>query len=296
MASLRNLTIKLPKQTIHLDKAIYFIEKYNAETKSKIKLVKYIKCNNIMRNDCHIILVMKDKKHIVIKIQKIDKWREYDVADSMIKHNMYHDNILVPLKIEKIEDIGYIFYPYYKDEYLFYFMEKLFHTSIHEHVLKQIALNMLEALQYLNKYNLVHRDVKPENIFVAENGKRFILGDHEFISSPIITKDIKGTLNYISPEASGGIITYNGDIWSLGMTLYWCITYNFCVVEKQTPNLTHLKLMVDERVISSTCYDFIESCLTYDYIYRKSAIDLLKHSWFNEHTCERGIKRKVDCM
>ncbi len=95
-----------------------------------------------------------------------------------------------------------------------------------------LGADVAEALAYAHGAGVVHRDVKPENIFTS--GGRAILGDFgiaqvsadysaDAVTSSLTTRGlVLGTLAYISPEqASGeGPIDGRSDLYSLGCVLY----------------------------------------------------------------------------
>src|SRR6266849_3634186 len=102
-----------------------------------------------------------------------------------------------------------------------------------------IALQFVEGLEYLHKKKLVHRDVKPANIFltrVINGGFRFVakLGDfgivkwgdfHASLSTGVLTATSQrglGTLKYMSPEQAIAPknVGVKSDIYSLGITLF----------------------------------------------------------------------------
>ena len=98
-----------------------------------------------------------------------------------------------------------------------------------ERTVIRLGCEISSALAYATDGGLVHRDVKPENIFVDQMG-RFKLGD--FGIARTIEKTTgglskKGTENYMAPEVYQGK-TYNDqiDIYSLGIVLYRLMNHN----------------------------------------------------------------------
>ena len=102
-----------------------------------------------------------------------------------------------------------------------------------EKMMVQMAKDICRALQECENHSILHRDVKPANIFVIKNRNRvhFVLGDFgicrrmEKLSSAVITKC--GTPAFMAPEIEfrkriPGC--FNSDIFSLGSTLYYLLS------------------------------------------------------------------------
>lgn len=77
----------------------------------------------------------------------------------------------------------------------------------------------------MQKKNIIHRDIKPQNIFINDNGD-FKLGDFGIAKTAdhttVATK--AGTFNYMAPEVYfGNPYNHSVDIYSLGLVLYWLL-------------------------------------------------------------------------
>ncbi|MFF5242928.1 protein kinase [Streptosporangium sp. NPDC000095] len=89
----------------------------------------------------------------------------------------------------------------------------------------RIGLEVLGALLAAHHAGVLHRDVKPDNVLIARDG-RAVLTDFgiavlEGDSSITRTGSLIGTPAFIAPErASGGPAEFASDLWSLGVTLY----------------------------------------------------------------------------
>jgi len=92
----------------------------------------------------------------------------------------------------------------------------------------QIARQVASGLARAHEHVIFHRDIKPANIIVAKDGVARII-DFGLAKSSDVTATMeggtKGTPLYMSPEqASGKMVDYRTDIWSLGAVLYEMLT------------------------------------------------------------------------
>ena len=93
----------------------------------------------------------------------------------------------------------------------------------------QLGIDMCRALEVCRELNIVHRDIKPDNIFVSANGK-FKLGDFgvaRTIEKTMAGLSRKGTYSYMAPEIyNGKEYGFEADIYSLGIVLYKLLNNN----------------------------------------------------------------------
>jgi serine/threonine-protein kinase len=86
------------------------------------------------------------------------------------------------------------------------------------------AMQICKALELAHSNNLIHRDIKPQNIMLSKDGmvKVTDFGIAKLTSSDITkTLSVLGTAHYISPEqAQGKILDNRSDIYSLGIVMY----------------------------------------------------------------------------
>ena len=95
----------------------------------------------------------------------------------------------------------------------------------------ELMLQMAEALEHAHGERVYHRDVKPSNILLDQDGQAhladFGLAHRDEESSFTETGQILGTWRYISPEqAVGNVRAIDGrsDVYSLGVVLYELLT------------------------------------------------------------------------
>ena len=92
-----------------------------------------------------------------------------------------------------------------------------------------IAIQIASALETAHKNSLIHRDIKPHNIIITEDGMAKVtdFGIAKAVSNSTITAfgTTIGSVHYFSPEhAKGGATDAKSDIYSLGIVMYEMLT------------------------------------------------------------------------
>ena len=93
----------------------------------------------------------------------------------------------------------------------------------------RLGMDICRALILLRSKGIVHRDIKPQNILVNENGD-YKLGDFgtaRSINGTSTMMSMKGTFSYMSPEImQGRSAGFSSDIYSLGLVMYRLMNRN----------------------------------------------------------------------
>lgn len=94
----------------------------------------------------------------------------------------------------------------------------------------QLAINICSALETCEEHKILHRDIKPDNIFYCAKTDTFKLGDFgiaEDMKSTTAINGKGGTITHMSPEVyRGNNYTFSDDLYALGIVIYKLINRN----------------------------------------------------------------------
>ena len=122
-----------------------------------------------------------------------------------------------------------------------------------------IALQISSALAHIDSHNMVHRDVKPENILFSESGHATLvdygLAKSSRANTAHLTTDgiILGTPYYISPEQVKGMMRLDirSDLYSLGAALYFTLSGKKPFDGTSTVSIINQRLLSDPACVNS---------------------------------------------
>jgi len=140
-------------------------------------------------------------------------------------------------------------------------------------LLRKIGRKILLILQFLHKKNMLHGDIKPENILYDEKTEEVYLIDF----------DGRLTISFVSPQLvlnKGKTLDKKDDVWALGVTFYYLLMDRFPFESKiETVN----KYVIMRPEWGSLFSDFLLCLLDKDQETRYSVDECLNHPWFLEY-------------
>ncbi|XP_060920392.1 serine/threonine-protein kinase 17A [Labrus mixtus] len=173
---------------------------------------------------------------------------------------------------------------------------------------KRLMRQILEGVSFLHQNNVVHLDLKPQNILLTSSSplgdiKIVDFGLSRMVSSHQELREIMGTPEYVAPE----ILNYEPistatDMWSIGVLAYVMLTgiSPFLGEDKQETflNISQLNVSYTEeelQQLDQAALPFIQMLLRKQPQDRATAEQCLKHSWLKPSQCQ-GTKKALEIL
>ncbi|KCZ80726.1 serine/threonine protein kinase [Anncaliia algerae PRA339] len=164
---------------------------------------------SIETNGCTPICVLKNKRKIpndfTSTIKKISSVKNHlaKIEYASLKGSQF--TIQMPFYLLSLEDI------------LAY--ANLNNKKLKKELIDKIILHVAKGIQQLNKLNLIHNDIKPENILFDSIQKQFILCDFNVSQEPGLIK-LDGNRKYMAKEVLDDYCCFKSDVYSLGLLYF----------------------------------------------------------------------------
>jgi serine/threonine protein kinase len=148
-------------------------------------------------------------------------------TEALAAARLSHPNIVNIFDVGQQDGIHYIVMEYVEGETLQHIIKEQAPLPVKRAV--DIALMMCYGMQQAHEKGIIHKDIKPHNILLTNQGtvKVADFGIAQAINNKTITygRDVEGSVHYISPEqAKGEPVSPATDIYSLGCVLYEMLT------------------------------------------------------------------------
>jgi len=188
---------------------------------------------------------IKDDKKMVIKSIKLSTPQRIDLFEREcgILNVLYGDkaceinHVLCIIEYFIESGNGYIVTEYHENSMDLYDYALIYNNVITDTQFIDITLQLLNAIKYIHSFDMIHMDIKLENILVYFNGNgnlQVMLLDFG-LSCKVDGCKRAGTPNYVAPEVyiTHMEITKKVDIFSLGVALFLLLTRNYPYYEDE---------------------------------------------------------------
>lgn len=267
-------------------------------------------------------LKKSSKKHYAVKIMKRNKLDEKTKAAFIneigVLNNIKHKRILNVEHSSWDKTNYYIVSELIEGGDLMDFVGK--YGAIEEKATVEIAFQILEGIQYLHSKNIIHRDIKPDNVLIVQDCPVVVkIADFGLSKKGDEFKTFCGTMAYLAPEVIGEIrsrnhlkpksmrsaYSFKADMWSVGCLIYVILT-NHLPFSAPTEEVLfdsirkgdYSEIPLLEKMVSSACLQFLRMLICRNVSRRFSAKKALKHEWFKEKRCtsKDGNKSELSGM
>ncbi|KAF8718781.1 hypothetical protein HU200_025084 [Digitaria exilis] len=229
------------------------------------------------------------------------KLRESLLSEVDILRRIRHDNVIT--LHDSIKDHGriYLILEYCRGGDLHAYLQR--HKRVSETVAKHFIRQLASGLQMLRDNNVVHRDLKPQNILLVENNENSLLkiadfGFAKFLQPFALAETLCGSPLYMAPEVmQAQKYDAKADLWSVGVILYQLVTGippfngdNQIQLLKNVLRSREIRFPSDCE-LSHGCIDLCRKLLRLNSVERLTVEEFVHHPFLSEHAPERTISQ-----
>ncbi len=200
-------------------------------------------------SEVHLAVDTHSQREVALKIFKTSE-KEENFLPRFLREayglsRLNHPNIVKLVDFGNQRNVFYLATEFVKGKSL---GEIIADSVLVEESAVMVALEIGKAFSYMNQYGVVHRDIKPDNILIADTGEvvlvDFGLAREEHQQTLSLKDEMFGTPQFLSPEYINGAknIDIRTDIYSLGITLFYAVSGQFPFVGRTAMAILHQQL------------------------------------------------------
>lgn len=261
----------------------------NVETYEKVAIKKYF-CNRTDTN-AHALDVIE---------------REIKIVSYLMKHSS-HENLVRYFDVVRTRMVVYIIMEYCAGGTF----SSLFVKPMKEKYVQYYFKQLMEGLKALHNMNIIHRDIKPDNILLANDYRTIKICDFGFSylinndSNDSLDNTVYGSPIYMAPEnfitnttSNVSNIDTKSDIWSAGIILYEMIYgYHPCRGSKDIKTIQvashHININnYDDLDVNNNGINLLRNMLNLDNVTRITIDNIIESLWLKSFDIE-AIKEIV---
>ena len=278
-----------------------FVGNIGSGSMGKVKVAKNMKTNEL----CAVKIVSRAVKTFLYKCERDPAFRDSmtteQYRDRLLKENsrdkrtiregglgqiFYHPNICRLFHIWGLTTHYYMLFEYVKGGQLLDYIIQ--HGSLKEHRVRKFSRGIASAIKYLHGHNIVHRDLKIENILISESGEIKIIdfGLSNFYDVNSKLKTFCGSLYFAAPELlkAEPYVGPEVDIWAFGVVMY-VLLCGKVPFDNDRSDVLH-KLIKEGKVeypshISPSVKSLLQRMLIVNRDQRYSIDEIIDHPWMN---------------
>lgn len=283
-----------------------FIDTIGQGSMGKVKLAENMKTNEVVAvkvvNRALKVFLIKQKslsqprtkRELYEREKKLQKEVSRDqrtIREAALGQIMNHPNICKLHDLYILSNHYYLMFEYISGGQLLDYIIQ--NGLLKEQKAQEFSRTIASVLNYLHQNNIVHRDLKIENIMIDKNGELKVIdfGLSNFYSPRSLLKTYCGSLYFAAPELLKAT-PYIGpeiDIWSFGVVIY-VLVCGKVPFDDENSNLLHEKIkrgkVTYPDFISSEAKSLLKKMLIVDPIERASLKEVMSHKWLTKQFSE----------
>ncbi|KAL6941392.1 hypothetical protein ACO0RG_002522 [Hanseniaspora osmophila] len=280
-----------------------FIENIGSGSMGKVKVAKHKYTNEV----CAVKIVTRAVKTFLYKHDQYQAYKNKDtkkqfdeklkkeasrdkrtVREASLGQILYHPHICRLFEMCTMTTHFYMLFEYVKGGQLLDYIIQ--HGSLKEKHARKFARGIASALQYLHMNNIVHRDLKIENIMISKTGeiKLIDFGLSNFYNYSSKLHTFCGSLYFAAPELLMAK-PYTGpevDVWSFGVVLY-VLVCGKVPFDDENASVLHAKIKEGKveypNHLSIDSIALLSRMLVVDPLKRASLQQVICHQWMNKN-------------